>query len=124
MPKETKDKTRKPRIANRKYEELTLNEQRTKLLRQLSKQKRIISRNKARYEAITPNKIRKNKDLEETKADYKKSYEEAETKRVEVSTLLKTIDVNIKEAKQLKAEGKDSSHLNIKMKHTFFLYRR
>ena len=117
MPKETKDKTeRKPRSANRKYEELTLNEQRTKLLRQLSKQKGIISRNKARYEAITPNKISKNKDLEETKADYKKSYEEAETKRVEVSTQLKTIDVNIKEAKKLKADGKDTSHVNVKMK--------
>ena len=116
MPKETKDKPRKPRIANRKYEELTLNEQRTKLLRQLSKQKGIISRNKARYEAITPHKISKNTNLQQVKADYKKSYEEAETKRVEVSTQLKTIDVNIKEAKKLKADGKDTSHVNVKMK--------
>jgi len=58
MPQEAKVKTeRKPRIANRKYEELTLNEQRTKLLKQLAKYKGTISRNKARYEAITPNKI-------------------------------------------------------------------
>jgi KaiC/GvpD/RAD55 family RecA-like ATPase len=93
MPKEAKE--RKTRSANRKLEELTLNEQRTKLLKQLAKFKGIISRNKARYEAITPHKLSKNKDLEQTKADYKKSYEEAETKRVEVSTQLKEIEKNI-----------------------------
>ena len=69
MPKETKD--RKPRIANRKYEELTLNEQRTKLLKQLAKQKGIISRFRLRYEAITSNKISKNTNLQQVKEEYK-----------------------------------------------------
>ena len=66
-------KTRKPRNANRKFEELTLNEQRSKLLKQLAKFKGIITRNKTRYEAITPHKTSKNKDLEKTKAKYKKN---------------------------------------------------
>jgi len=111
----TQKKERKVRSANRKLEQLTLNEQRIKLLRKLSKFKGAISRNKTRYEAITPSKIQKNKDMEQTKADYKKKYEDAESKRLEVSTLLKEIDKNIKEAKKLKSEGKDTSHLNVKL---------
>ena len=114
MPVEEK-KERKKRSVNRKLEQLTLNEQRSKLLRKLSKFKGVISRNKTRYEAITPQKILKNKDMEQTKADYKKKYEDADSKRLEVSTLLKEIDKNIKEAKKLKSEGKDTSHLNVKL---------
>ena len=114
MPVEEK-KERRKRSVNRKLEQLTLNEQRSKLLRKLSKFKGVISRNKTRYEAITPQKILKNKDMEQTKADYKKKYEDADSKRLEVSTLLKEIDKNIKEAKKLKSEGKDTSHLNVKL---------
>jgi hypothetical protein len=115
MPKETKEKKeQKPRSANRKLQELTLNEQRVKLILKLAKYRGLVSRNKARYEAITPHKISKNKDLEKSKADYKKAYEKAEPKRVEVSTMLKEVDRLLKEVKQLKAEGKDTSHLNIK----------
>ena len=82
--------------ANREFKELTLNEQRNKLLRQLAKSKGIITRNKARYEAITPHKRSKNKDLKDTKEEYKKLYEKAETKRVEVSTQLKEAEKLIK----------------------------
>ena len=57
----TDKRERKTRSANRTFEQLTLNEKRIKLLLQLSKFKGAISRNKIRYEAITPNKIQKNK---------------------------------------------------------------
>jgi len=107
-------KERKKRSANRAMSELTVNEQRIKYLRQLSKAKGTISRNKQRYEAITPNKIIKKPELKEARKEYKRLYKEAEKKREEISTVLKEIDKTIKEAKILKSEGKDTSHLKVK----------
>jgi hypothetical protein len=107
-------KERKKRSANRAMSELTVNEQRIKYLRQLSKAKGTITRNKQRYEAITPNKISKKPELKEARKEYKRLYKEAEKKREEISTVLKEIDKTIKEAKILKSEGKDTSHLKVK----------
>ena len=67
----------------------TIEQERLKLLRQYATNKGIISRNKPRYEAITPEKIAENADNVEKKAEYKKLYKDAEKKLIPVVKRLK-----------------------------------
>ena len=94
----------------------TIEQERLKLLRQYATNKGIISRNKPRYEAITPKKIAENADNVEKKAAYKKLYKDAEKKLVPVVKRLKEIESILAQVKQLKSEGKDTSHLGVKPK--------
>ena len=94
----------------------TIEQERLKLLRQYATNKGLISRNKPRYEAITPKKIAENADNVEKKAAYKKLYKDAEKKLVPVVKRLKEIESILVQVKQLKSEGKDTSHLGVKPK--------
>ena len=96
--------------------EPTIEQERLKLLRQYATCKGLISRNKPRFNNITSNKIKENPEYAEKKAEYKKLYKDAEKKLVPVVKRLKEIESILVQAKQLKSEGKDTSHLGVKPK--------
>jgi hypothetical protein len=96
--------------------EITIEQERLKLLRLYATNKGLISRNKPRFNNITPNKIKENPEYAEKKAAYKKLYKDAEQKLVPVVKRLKEIEAILAQVKQLKSEGKDTSHLGVKPK--------
>ena len=96
--------------------ELTIEQERLKLLRLYATNKGVVSRNKPRYEAITQKKIKENPEYVEKKAEYKKLYRDAEKKLIPVVKRLKEIEAIMVEVKKLKSEGKDTSHLGVKPK--------
>ena len=103
-------------MTKKEKKELTIEQERLKLLRLYAKNKGIVSRNKPRYEAITPKKIAEYPEYAEKKTEYKKLYRDAEKKLIPVVKRLKEIEAIMVQVKQLQSEGKDTSHLGVKPK--------